>query len=97
MAVTETDKRPESGFTFDFTVATANGTARQPDDYEQLSTTETFDRNDFSRTNVDGLFRWVASRNFTVRVKHDTVNEPDREIQRPLVLRGSQPAVSPAG
>ena len=88
MAVTETDKRPESGFTFDFTVATANGTARQPDDYEQLSTTETFDRNDFSRTNVDGQFRWVASRNFTVRVKHDTVNEPIERFSVRLAFVG---------
>ncbi len=92
LAVTETDKRPESGFTFDFTVATANGTARQPGDYEQLSTTETFDRNDFSRTNVDGQFRWVASRNFTVRVKHDTVNEPIERFSVRLSFVGpSQP------
>ena len=76
MAVTETDKRPENGFTFDFTIATANGTARQPDDYEQLSTTETIDRNDFSRTTVDGQFRWVASLDVTVEVKHDTIDEP---------------------
>ena len=76
MAVTETDKRPENGFTFDFTIATANGTARQPDDYEQLSTTESIDRNNFSRTTVDGQFRWVASRNVTVEVKHDTIDEP---------------------
>ena len=91
-AVTATNKRPESGFTFDFTVATANGTARQPGDYEQLSTTETFDRNDFSRTNVDGQFRWVASRNFTVRVKHDTVNEPVERFSVRLSFVGpSQP------
>ena len=76
MAVTETDKRPEIGFTFDFTVATANGTARQPDDYELLSTAVTFDRNDFSRSQVDGQFRYVASRDVTVQVKHDTINEP---------------------
>ena len=61
-------------------------------DYEQLSTTETFDRNDFSRTNVDGQFRWVASRNFTVRVKHDTVNEPIERFSARLAFVGpSQP------
>ena len=76
MAVTETDKRPENGFTFDFTVATANGSARQPDDYEPLATTETLARNDFSRTTVDGQFRWMASRDVTVEVKHDTIDEP---------------------
>ena len=76
MAVTETDKRPENGFTFDFTVATANGAARQPDDYEMLSETVTFDRNNFSRSQVDGQPRYVASRNVTVQVKHDTIDEP---------------------
>ena len=96
LAVTETDKRPESGFTFDFTVATANGTARQPDDYEQLSTTETFDRNDFLRTNVDGQFRWVASRDFTVRVKHDTVNEPIERFSVRLAFVGPSRALPPA-
>ena len=89
MAVTETDKRPENGFTFDFTIATANGTARQPDDYEQLSTTETIDRNDFSRTTVDGQFRWVASRGVTVEVKHDTIDEPLETFSVRLAFVGS--------
>ena len=38
-AVTATDKRPEIGFTFDFTVNTVNGTARQPADYELFTAT----------------------------------------------------------
>ena len=92
MAVTATDKRPESGFTFDFIASSANGTARQPDDYEELSLTETFDRNDFSRTSVDGQFRWVASRNLTVDVEHDTVDEPlERFTVRLAYDGGSQP------
>ena len=101
MSVTSTDKRPESGFTFDFTVNTANGTARQPDDYEQLTSTETFDRNDFFRTTVEGQFRWVASREFTVNVEHDTVNEPLETFRvvlafvgpsQPYLLRGNMTA-----
>ena len=92
MAVTSTDKPPDSGFTFDFTVATANGTARQPGDYEQLSTTETFDRNDFSSTTVDGQSRWVATRDFTVEIQHDTVNEPVERFRVRLAFVGpSQP------
>ena len=59
-AVTATDKQPESRFTFDFTVNTVNGTARQPDDYEQLSSTATFDRNEFDRVTVNDQYRWVA-------------------------------------
>ena len=92
MAVTATDKRPESGFTFDFTVNTADGTARQPSDYEPLSVTETFERNDFSQTTVDGESRWVASRDFTVNVEHDTVNEPLETFRVVLAFVGpSQP------
>ena len=76
MAVTETDKRPENGFTFDFTIATANGSARQPDDYTPLSTTATFDGSEFLRSTVDGQFRWVASRDVAVEVNYDTIDEP---------------------
>ncbi len=91
-AVTATDKRPESGFAFDFTVNTVNGTARQPADYERLSSMETFDRNDFIRTTVDGQFRWVASADFTVNVEHDTVDEPlERFTVRLAFVGSSQP------
>ena len=89
-AVTATDKEPESGFTFEFTVNTVNGTARQPDDYEQLTSTETFGRSDFSRTTVDGQSRWVASRAFTVDVKHDTVDEPLERFTVRLTFAGSR-------
>ena len=90
MAVTATDKRPESGFAFEFTVNTVDGTARQPDDYEQLTTTETFDRSDFTRTTVDGQFRWVASADFTVNVEHDTVDEPLERFTVRLAFVGSR-------
>ena len=92
LAITVADKRPESGFTFDFTVNTVNGTARQPRDYEQLSVTATIDRNDFTRTPVDGQFRWVASADFTVNVAHDTNDEPFESFTVRLAFVGpSQP------
>ena len=90
VAVTATDKRPESDFTFDFTVNTANGTARQPGDYERLSSTGTFDRDDFFRRTVDGQFRWVASADFTVNVVHDTVDEPSESFTVRLAFAGSR-------
>ena len=90
VAVTATDKRPESDFTFDFTVNTANGTARQPGDYERLSSTGTFDRSDFFRTAVDGQFRWVASADYTVNVAHDTVDEPSESFTVRLAFAGSR-------
>ena len=90
VAVTATDKRPESDFSFDFTVNTANGTARQPGDYERLSSTGTFDRDDFSRTAVGGQFRWVASADFTVNVVHDTVDEPSESFTVRLAFAGAR-------
>ena len=89
MAVTVTDNQPESGFTFDFTVNTANGSAREPADYEQLSITGTFDRNDFVQTTVNGQPRWVASEDFTVNVNHDTVDEPLERFTVRLAFAGS--------
>ncbi len=88
-AVTTKDKRPESGFTFDIAVNTADGTARQPGDYAQLSATGAFSRGDFSRTQVDGRFRYVASTSFTVHVQHDTVNEPNESFTVRLAYDGS--------
>ncbi len=90
LAVTATDKRPESGFTFDFTVNTADGTARQPGDYERLSSTATIDRSDFARTTVEGLSRWVASADFTVNVVHDTVDESIENFTVRLAFAGSR-------
>ena len=90
MAVTATDKRPESGFTFDFTVNTVDGSARQPNDYEQLTATETFDRNDFFQRTVNGQPRWVASADFTVNVEHDTVDEPLERFTVRLAFIGSR-------
>ncbi len=77
VAVTTKDKMPESGFSFDVTVATANGSATQPADYQQLSDTATFNRSDFSLATVGGQRRYRAVKTFTVRVTHDTLLEPN--------------------
>ena len=90
VASTSVDKRPERGFTFGYTVNTRNGTARQPADYQQLSTTGTFDQNDFSRTLVDGHYRYVASRTFTVEVEHDITNEPNETLTVRLAFDGAR-------
>ena len=66
VAVTTKDKRPESGFSFDVTVATADGSATQPADYLRLSDTATFSRSDFSLTTVSGQRRYRAVKTFTV-------------------------------
>ena len=77
IAVTTKDKMPESGFTFDVTVATADGSATQPADYQQLSDTATFNRSDFSLATISGQRRYRAVKTFTVRVTHDTLLEPN--------------------
>ena len=66
---------PESGFSFDVTASTANGSARQPADYTRLSETVTFDRSDFSPTTVNGQPRYWAVKVFTVSVVSDNVRE----------------------
>ena len=72
-ATTTKDKMPEvgSGFTFDVTVNTADGIARQPADYEQLSETLTFERADFSRTDVNSEDRYQAEKTVTLVIAYD--------------------------
>ena len=78
VAVTTKDKMPESGFSFDVTVATADGSATQPADYLRLSSDmATFNRSDFSQATVSGQRRYRAVKTFTVRVTHDTLLEPN--------------------
>ena len=77
VAITTKDKMPESGFSFDVTVATADGSATQPADYQRLSDTATFNRSDFSLETVSGQRRYRAVKTFTVFVTHDTVQEPN--------------------
>ena len=100
-AVTATNKQPESGFTFDFTASTLDGSARQPEDYQPLSETVTFDRFDFSRDTVDGQPRWVAERDFTVHINHDTITQETENFRvrlefvgssQPYLLRGDMTA-----
>ena len=75
-AVTTKDKAPESGFSFGVTVATADGSAEQSTDYRRLSTTATFRQADFSRGTVNSQARYGATKEFTISIREDTVDEP---------------------
>ena len=88
VAVTTKDKMPESGFSFDVTAATADGSATQPADYQRLSDTETFNRSDFSLATVSGQRRYRAVKTFTVFVTHDTVQEPNETFTVTLAYAG---------
>ena len=79
VAITTKDKMPEIGFSFDFTVNTSDGSARQPGDYTALSQTATFGESDFSFQNVNGQSRYRAEREFIVSITNDaTVEQPER-------------------
>ena len=88
VAITTKDKMPESGFSFDVTVATADGSATQPADYQRLSDTATFNRSDFSLETVSGQRRYRAVKTFTVFVTHDTVQEPNETFTVTLAYAG---------
>ena len=80
VAVTTEDKIPENGFTFDVRVSTTDGSATQAADYTQLSATETFAWNEFSRTSVDGRQRFRAVKEYHVDVLHDATDEPNESF-----------------
>ena len=80
VATTERDKAPEDGFTFDASVDTTNGSASQPADYTQLSTTATFDRADFRRGTVNGQRRYRAVKQFQVLIAEDEIDESEEDF-----------------
>ena len=95
-ATTTKDKMPESGFTFDITVNTADGSARQPGDYEQLSETLTFERTDFSSSTVNGQNRYRAEKTVTLGVAYDGTVEQDETFTVTAAYSGpSQPHLLP--
>ena len=83
-ATTIADIMPEDGFSFNVTVATADGAATQPADYARLSRTQSFRQSDFSRTNVGGQPRYRAMKQFTVRIVDDSSDEPEEDFTATL-------------
>ena len=79
-AITTVDKRPESGFTFDASISTSNGSAAQPGDYTQVDVTVTFSRNDFSRVTINGQPRYRAAKQVPVTIQDDTADEDEEDF-----------------
>ena len=97
-AVTATNKQPETGFVLDYSVTSADGTARDPADYEGVSSSmESFAPSDFSRRTVGGQRRFVATRDFTVTIADDTDDEPNETFTVELSALESQPAAPQRG
>ena len=75
VASTLADQRPETGFTLDFSVETADGTAIEPSDYGAFSQTVSIPRSDFIEDTSTGQTRWTTTRTYTVLIEDDTVDE----------------------
>ena len=91
VATTTINRIPEEGFSFDATVNTQNGDARQPGDYSQLSVTETFVRSDFSSVAFDGQRRYRAEKEFTITIEADSNDEPNEDFSVELSFAGLTP------
>ena len=74
-ATTTKDKAPERGFSFSVNATTTARSAEQNADYRGLAGTATLRQADFSREIVNGQPRYRASKEFTITVLEDTVDE----------------------
>ena len=91
VVTTTKDKMPESGSSFVATVTSTDGTATQPDDYQQLSANHTFVPSDFRRVPAGSEHRYQASRPVSVRVYNDTDDEPDERFTVTLAYADPDP------
>ena len=94
IAATTKDKMPESGFSFDASVSTTDGTASQNEDYQRLSTTLRFSRGDFDRQLVNGQYVYIAGKDLNVRIVEDSDDEPTENFS---VIRVCKLRTTPAG
>ena len=77
---TTLDAPPEADFTFDVTLTTTDRGTTQDDDYTAPPSSATFVASDFSQTDVNGQQRYRATRDFTVAIMDDTVDESDETL-----------------
>ena len=72
---TTLDSPPAADFTFDVTLTTTDTATIKDDDYTAPPSSATFVASDFSRTDVNGQQRYRATRDFTIAIIDDTVDE----------------------
>ena len=84
VAVTTANTAPAADFSFDATVATADGSAAQPADYTELSTSVTLVASDFSQAEVNGAQRYRAVKEFVLAIADDALDEPDETFTATL-------------
>ena len=92
-AITTVDKPPKDGFAFDAAIFTSDDSATQPGDYTHVDATVTFGQGDFTRVRVEvgGQFRFQATRDISVSIIDDTVDEPDEDFT--VTLSYSNPSL----
>ena len=90
-ATTTSDRMPESGFNVALSATTADGTATQGSDYRRLTSRFSLGQGDFTRTDVGGRFRFQATRDISVSLIDDTVDEPDEDFT--VILNYSNPSL----
>ena len=90
-ATTTSDKMPETGITVALSATTADGAATQGSDYRRLTNSFSFRQGDFTRTDVGGQFRFQATRDVSVSIINDTVDEPDEDFT--VTLSYSNPSL----
>ena len=78
---TTLDSPPEADFTFDVTLTTTDSGTTQGDDYTAPPSSATFVASAFSQTDVNGQQRYRTTRDFTVAIIDDTVDESNESFR----------------
>ena len=78
---------PTADFTFDAVISTTDVSATQNEDYTPPTSSATFLASDFTQTDVNGQQRYQATRDFTVIILDDTVDESDEVLRLTLNYR----------
>ena len=85
-ATTARDEAPEPDLVFHVGLLTAGDTATSPEDYELVNQTVRFDGTDtWTRTEIDGDHRYVATKTGTVNILDDVLVEGDETLTLRLV------------
>ena len=89
---TTLNAEPVADFTFDVTLTPTDTSTTQGDDYTAPPSSANFVASDFSQTDVNGQQRYRATRDFTVVILDDTVDESDEVLR--VTLAYSTPGLT---
>ena len=72
---------PATDFEFDLVLTTTDVSATQNDDYSPLPSTDSFVARDFSQADVNGQQLYRATRDFTIAINDDAVDESNEDFR----------------